>query len=279
MLTLHIANGASASGTLKHYFKQSKLDGTNELLCFDDYLAIGPLYDGNKVNDHQLLNQRANYLFDMLQIAHLEEFADATIEDQWLVDVTEDISKLYHFDFTPYHKVVIWHGDNAPELSLLYLCCHIIDEHKLYHISINDYNLSTHRLHGVGACSLEMLDLLYNQEKKINSVDCVQYAQLWQTLVKSSKQPDGLLRIFESNEVKSVGEDYFDQQILTQCQEQGQGNFVLMMTLVGRVVGLSEQLITDTFIIVRVYYLIQNTSLEYQGDLDQPRQLQVRVRD
>ena len=52
-----------------------------------------------------------------------------------------------------------------------------------------------------------------------------------------------------------------------------------MMALVGRVLGLSEQLITDTFIIARVYYLIQNTSLEYQGDLDQPRQLQVRVRD
>lgn len=107
----------------------------------------------------------------------------------------------------------------------------------------------------------------------------MQYAQLWQTLVKSSKRPDSLLRIFESNEVKSVSEDYFDKQILTQCQEQGQGNFVLMMALVGRVLGLSEQLITDTFIIARVYYLIQNTSLEYQGDLDRPRQLQVRVRD
>lgn len=57
MLTLHIVNGASASGTLKHYFEQNKLDGTNQVLCFDDYLAIGPLYDGNKVNDHQLLNQ------------------------------------------------------------------------------------------------------------------------------------------------------------------------------------------------------------------------------
>lgn len=283
MLTLHIVNGASASGTLKHYFEQNKLDGTNQVLCFDDYLAIGPLYDGNKVNDHQLLNQRANYLFDMLQIAHLEEFADVNVEDQWLVDITEDISKLCHFDFTPYHKVVIWHGDNAPERSLLYLCCHIIDEHKLYHISINDYNLSTHMLRGVGDCSLEMLDFLHNQEKKIYPVDCVQYSQLWQTLVKSSKRPDSLLRIFESNEVKSVGEDYFDKQILMRCQEQGQGqgqgNFVLMMALVGRVLGLSEQLITDTFIIARVYYLIQNTSLGYQGDLDQPRQLQVRVRD
>ena len=67
------------------------------------------------------------------------------------------------------------------------------------------------------------------------------------------------------------------------CQEQGQGqgqgNFVLMMALVGRVLGLSEQLITDTFIIARVYYLIQNTSLEYQEDLDQPHQLKVRVRN
>ncbi len=32
MLTLHIANGASASSTLKHYSKQNKLDGTNEVL-------------------------------------------------------------------------------------------------------------------------------------------------------------------------------------------------------------------------------------------------------
>ncbi|MBB1294396.1 DUF3658 domain-containing protein [Pseudoalteromonas sp. SR41-4] len=214
-----------------------------------------------------------------MQIAHLEEAADANIEDKWLVDITKDISKLCHFDFTPYHKVVIWHGDNAPEQSLLYLCCHIIDEHKLYHISINDYDLSTHMLHGVGACSLEMLDFLHNQEKNINPINCIQYAQLWQKLVKLSKRPDSLLRIFESNEVKSVGEDYFDKQILRQCQEQGQGNFVLMLAVVGHVLGLSEQLITDTFIIARVYYLIQDTRLEYQGNLDKSRQLKIRIKN
>ena len=279
MLTLHIANGASASGTLKHYFKKNQLDGINEVLCFDDYLAIGPLYNCNKINSPQLLSQRARYFFNMLQATHLEEVTDANIEDQWLLDITKDISKLCHFDFTSCHKVVIWHGDNAPELSLLYLCCHIIDEHKLYHISINDYALSTQVLRGVGACSLEMLDRLNNQEKKIGPIDCVHYAQLWQALVKLSKRSDSLLRIFESNEVKAVGEDYFDEQILMQCQEQGQGTFVLMMALVGRILGLSEQLITDTFIIARVYCLIQDTGLEHQGDLDKPHKLKIRVRN
>ncbi|MED1304567.1 DUF3658 domain-containing protein [Bacillus pacificus] len=86
-------------------------------------------------------------------------------------------------------------------------------------------------------------------------------------------QTKDVLRIILKGKLVAVPEDYYDLSIL----ENTANEYQKASYVVGNVMGESDQRIGDTYLAYRVYQLIQQGKLSYQGDLGFLREFEIRL--
>ena len=86
-------------------------------------------------------------------------------------------------------------------------------------------------------------------------------------------QTKDVLRIILKEKIVAVPEDYYDLSILENTSNEYQN----ASHVVGDVMGESDQRIGDTYLAYRVYQLIQQGKLSYQGDLGFLGKFEIRL--
>ncbi|HFR4151732.1 TPA: DUF3658 domain-containing protein [Bacillus cereus] len=86
-------------------------------------------------------------------------------------------------------------------------------------------------------------------------------------------QTKDVLRIILKGKLVAVPEDYYDLSIL----ENTANEYQKASYVVGNVMGESDQRIGDTYLAYRVYQLIQQGKLSYQGDLGFLSEFEIRL--
>lgn len=86
-------------------------------------------------------------------------------------------------------------------------------------------------------------------------------------------QTKDVLRILLNGKIVAVPEDYYDASILENTSKEYQK----VSRIVGEVMGESNPCIGDTYLAFRVYQLIQQGKLSYQGDLGFLMQFEIRL--
>lgn len=253
MKKLHIVNGKSAAGSLKQLFKE---DALNEVYCFEDFLSIGPLF-----NIDTKIGQEKRKLY-------FSELANKINSDYPLNTITNSLSNFKNIDFTPYKDITIWYGNNAPEYLLMLLCCKFIENKKLYKVNVSKEKIEDRIPLAVGECRLEVLKELINSSTKISKENHIAYNKQWNEITLS----DSKLRVKKNDVIESVSESYYDELIISQCTD----NYLFALRIVGATMGRTEQLIGDDFISYRLKYLIEKKKINYSGDLNNIRTLQVK---
>lgn len=255
--SIHIVNGNSAAGSLKFVLKKEKIDDTNKVYCFNDFLSTGPLFQINTSSGQQKRNSYTSKLINKVD------------SNYPLNEIIDDISDFIRFKFSDYDKVIVWHGNNAPERILKFLCCKFTDNKNLYEVDISTFQTSGKIPWAVGECTPETIEtLLINSSKKIFKQDYVECNQKWDQINKSESN----LRILNLGNIEDVSENFFDQMILEQCTNE----FIPALKIVGKALGKSKQLIGDTFIVYRLFHLIETKSLKHQGEMNNIRSLLVK---
>lgn len=254
MKKLHIVNGKSAAGSLKQVFKD---DNLNEVYCFEDFLSIGPLF---KIDTNIGQDARRLYFSELIQ---------KTNSDYPTEKVTNNISDLEKFDFTPYKKITIWHGNNAPEYLLKLLCCKFIENKKLYKVNVSKEKIGIRTPIAVGECTLETLRELVNSSSKISKEKQKEHVKEWDEIALSESK----LRIKNNDKIEAVSDDYFDDLIISKCTD----DYLHAFRIIGQAMGETDHVIGDNFITYRLMHLIDKKKINYTGNLKNLRDLHVKI--
>lgn len=239
--TLHIVSGCAAGGTLKYYFKEVGID--EDVLAFKDTLRHAPIFRDFSDKELQNRSQNIELLFG-----------------KWdYLDYYTELYDFIHYDFDRYEKIVIWHGNSVDDRLLLYMACSLING-DLYYVDISEIkDLFPHLckspfLLSLGACSIADTGILYGKIKPISSELKQQYIAEWNRWSAS----DASLRIVDSdNNIVEVGEDYFDELILSNCTSE----YNVSARVIGKTLCDSNFLVGDSFLLKRIISLITQNKL------------------
>lgn len=258
MSNLHIVNGDSAAGLLRFVFSQKGISNENEVSCFNDFLAIGPL---NNLPTKEGLEQRSKYLNHLINQVPSEKTSSKEIQ--------KDLTSFYDHTFNDYKKVIVWYGENTAEKLLKQLCCHLVKQSILYLINVSSEGSEGYRRRAVAECSPEIIEQFIPKLRKIAQIEYEENIEDWNKITQSKS----LLRVYKTNNIIPVQEDYFDISILEECKNK----YTLLLKIAGQVMGKGKQLITDTFIIYRILYLIETNQLAFLGDLNNIREVKIKI--
>jgi len=245
--TVHIVFGFSATGCLRCCLKTNQLE--QDIHPITDDLSFAPLHSREdrvsfgaalvnaiSPNDQELLH----YL--------------TTAVDSWM-----DLSALQN------SKVIIWHCKNAPEqLALQMAVSKLAHIDELYEVAIDN---DAHRARSTAEFSPEKLTPFLGTENKISPERRQELAAKWDI----SFADNGMLRIWQNEQIRTVDETYYDGLLISACT----GSFANAARIVGLVLGTSRQLVSDTWINYRLIKLILAGTLEARGDLTRLRSFEV----
>lgn len=171
-------------------------------------------------------------LSDKELILHLASYGEMELLDKLKDFVTKD--------FTKYEKVIVWHGDNANELLMLYFICSFIDA-NLYHIDITKKTIPENS----ASNSVQMLDLspanicdMGWMEEILEPISVdkqVSYKQLWNQWTAKK----GYYRRYNKviNDIEILDENFMDMVICEVLQKESDYRMA-----VGKLMGLIKGL-------------------------------------
>ncbi|OAD41442.1 DUF3658 domain-containing protein [Polaribacter atrinae] len=258
MSYLHIVNGSSAAGLLSFVLRENKINKENKVCCFNDFLAVGSLYN---LTTKEGIEQRSTYLYNLINRTSREKKSSKEIQ--------KDLTTFYKHTFNNYEKVIVWFGENTSEELLKLLCCNLVKQSLLYEINVSSEKIEEYKLRAVPECSPEIVKQLLPKAIKISKNEYEDNNKEWNKI----NQSKSLLRIYQAKKIESVQEDYFDKSILEECKNE----YTLLLKITGQVMGKNKQLITDTFIIYRILYLIETNQLAFLGNLKNIREVKIKI--
>lgn len=247
-----------AAGTLNFVFKDLKLTNDNFVFRLDDLLSVGPLF---KIETSKGIEERKSYTEKLIK----------KVDPDYPLSEDVNIIDLLNFNFSKFDEVIIWHSENAPEKILKLLCCELVDKCKLFEIDIfKAKDINGNIPWSIGECDPETIKNLLNTIIKISDNEYLKCKQKWERLTVSEEK----LRIYENGLIINVLETYYDHYIIEQCTDE----YISAINVVGRVLRKSNQLISDTFIMYRLFRLIENKDVEYTGNISDFRQMIIKLK-
>ncbi|MCT4584579.1 MAG: DUF1835 domain-containing protein [Peptostreptococcaceae bacterium] len=258
----HIVFGDSAKGSLKYFFENNENDYSGEVVGLVDDLSIGPLY---KIDEEEGFRQRIHWINNLNKevMPYFEEYSNA-VEDSYTN--LNDINKT--------HIIIIWHGNNAnDQVGLRYLLSKL-ENKNIYEVDVSQNAIKFFRNEAyipraLGECSIENIEKVILNMKKFDSEKLENLKNDWSRL-KDSKEN---LRIVENGEIIDVEEDFYDSKIVANTGF----NFKMAARIIGKTMGESKHLVTDTYIDYRIRKLIEQGKIKYQGHLESMRDYQIRI--
>ncbi|OUB14984.1 hypothetical protein BK708_25095 [Bacillus thuringiensis serovar yunnanensis] len=278
MNVIHIGFGDSACGNLKSAFNKGNKHQSEQIICINEDFSIGSIY---KLESNEGIQERKQWLKDVLT-------KTGSILDKDYVDWIETtLNKNSHIatEVPADSKVIIWHGDNASdEIGLRFVVFLLQNKNiQFEEVNVTEYSRQIeykvydlqneeipHVIKSLGEMPPELtLDALQKMKKNMSHLTIENLINDWG---KWSQTKD-VLRILLNGKIVAVSEDYYDLSILESTSKEYQN----ASHVVGNVMGESAQRIGDTYLAYRVYQLIQQGKLSYQGDLDFLGKFEIRL--
>ncbi|WP_034867995.1 DUF1835 domain-containing protein, partial [Clostridium lundense] len=258
---IHLCFSASARGSLKYAVSTNIIYG-NKVIGFYDDLSNGPIYE--KVD----LGDRINWCKKLIK-EYRVEYIQCLRENYYKFN--KKLSKITSED-----TVYFWVSNNASELvNLMYTLEKLslpLENMYISNVSEVTYNQGlinefTPRL--VGEVSPDRFPEFITTKKKMEKGTYTSLLDNWNKI----KEQRGKLRVYEDGQVITVDEDYFDNQILKYTPKE----FRKCVRTVGETLGYSEKPISDNYIFLRIQQLIKNGDIEYKGDFNIMRQMEIKI--
>lgn len=258
---IHICFSASARGSLKHAVRTNLISGDKVIGFFDD-LSNGPIYGkvdlGDRINWCKKLIKE--YRFDYTQYLR---------EDYYKFN--KKLSKITSED-----TVYFWIGNNASEVvPLMYTLEKLsLPLENMYIINVSETTFNKGLVNEftprrVGEISPNRFLDFIQTKKKMGKDTYTYLLDNWNKI----KEERGKLRVYEDGQVITVDEDYFDNEILKYTPKE----FRKCARIVGETLGYSEKPISDDYIFLRIQHLIKNGTIEYRGNFNIMREMEVKI--
>jgi hypothetical protein len=254
--------GDSATGGIRSYLnknKNSKYYG--EIHNFNDDISTGPIY-----HLEENLISRVNW------IKKINNIIDEHMDD---ASVVLKINTLYkkELDINKDTKIIVWTGNNVIEQIGLRYIVNRFKKNEIYMInvskfSVNCANGTTYFPIATGECSFVTIGRLIESISLIDNDEKEKLISEWSEIIESH----GGLRIFYQNKIKCVTEDYYDKEIIKNITNE----YKLAARIIGEVMGMSSQLISDSYLHNRVVSLLEENKICYKGDVNSLRTLYLK---
>ncbi|MFJ8415504.1 DUF1835 domain-containing protein [Bacillus paramycoides] len=277
MNTIHIVFGDSACGNLKSAFSKSNEYKNEQIICINEDFSVGPIY---KLETNEGIQERKQWLKEVLTKT------GSILDKDYIEWIETTLNKNSHISakVPTDSKVIIWHGENvSDEIGLRFVASLLQNKNiQFEEVNVTEYSRHIeykvpdlqnkeipHVIKSLGTMPPELtLDAL-QKKKNMSHLTIESLINDWE---KWSQTKD-VLRILLNGELVAVSEDYYDMSILEKTQKEYQkASYV-----VGDVMGESDQCIGDTYLAFRVYQLIQQGKLNYQGELGFIRKFKIKL--
>jgi len=257
---VHIVCGESTAGSLR-----VGLGRKNRIIGFPDFFAVGPILElHNEVGRkrrYEWLRDHLNYPDDFIGEEYESRFSK-TLAD---IDAIPD-----------YVPIIIWTGENADEQTGLRYFLFLLKEKPNEVFLINTtiayqdlFNTSEFQYFyfHTGEVAPEKLNTIYQRAltKPLTTEERNQFGKEWLTLSVTK----GVVRIWENDKIREVGECHFDELIVASAQtlhdKQREKDFIKSGRLIGEVFGRIDNNVGDTFLEYRLRSLISKGVFEIKG--------------
>lgn len=260
---INICFSESARGTLKQAIIKNKLGRKEKVIALIDNISQGPIRDvinvEERVNWWNELNGEDKYYYCEID------------------DLKENYNKFYKeiSEISNTDTIYFWYGQCSKEICGMMYTLQLLKSKSpnMYFINISDMIIEyTHHIFVPKSVGQIMTEKLREYTKLARKIDSKEYEDLlnqWETL----KKENSILRVFIDGKVRSVGEDYFDIDILKYSEKKLKKS----ARIVGTVLGYSETEISDDYIFWRVKELAKSGKLKYQGKFGVMREMEICI--
>lgn len=205
--TLHIAPALSVTSCIRSSLHN--FEGMNKVIHCPVHLSCTPL--PKDYSDRELFRTTMCY------------------QD---IKVYDALLSFVNIDFNQYDRIIVWHGDVASELLMLYMVADLVDYRKLYEIDLTDsvdltqkvacdaYAEQRDGFWKISMGEIRMSDVeeyeLHLLLKKTSVSDSISYRRLWQEF-----RALDVNYIFNRQNGKLTGypDDFMDEAILESCKQ------------------------------------------------------------
>lgn len=267
---IHLIFGDSAIGSLKHALSEHN----HKIICFPIDFSIGPIrniYENNGIKGYFTWLE---YSFHTIW----GNFEDNQTMFQQSLQKLEDIK---HGD-----KVTIWTCENATEQIGLRIICNLLKEKQVEINVVNTYKAMSDytkqkegriEIRHTGECNAEQLAHFYDFSIFQISDELTRIlGQDGEKLLQSTS----IVRSWKQGEIIDELETR-DDSLIMECvrklhRKRQNTDFMNVTRVIGEVIGLSEQVVSDAWIEYRVRSLIHSGQLAYEGDLQSMRMYKIK---
>ena len=267
---IHLIFGDSAIGSLKHALSEHN----HKIIGFPIDFSIGPIRNVNE-------NSGIKSYFTWLENSYHTVWGNFEDNQTMYQQSLQKLADIKHGD-----QVTIWTCENATEQIGLRIICNLLKEKKVEINVVNTYEAMrdyTERkklrieIRHTGECNAEQLAHFY--EFSIFRIS----DGLTRTLEQDGEkllQSTSIVRSWKQgkiiNELETRDDSFIMECVRKLHSERKNTDFLNATSVIGEVVGLSEQVVSDAWIEYRVRSLIHLGQLAYEGDLQSMRMYKIK---
>ncbi len=257
---VHLVCGESPAGSLR-----VGLGRENKVIGFPDFFAVGPLQEL-----HEKAGRKRRYEWLRNHLYYPNDFIENEYENRFSKTLAE-------IDAIPdYVPIVIWTAENANEQTgaryLLYLLKEKTNDIFLINTTIayqELFNTSEYQYFyfHTGEVQPEKLNNIY--QMKLTTPLTIEARTRAEKEWIALSWTEGVVRIWNNNEIEAVDEDYFDELIVSTARKihakQEEKDFIKSGRLIGDVLGHIDNNVGDAYLEYRLRHLINTGVFEING--------------
>lgn len=245
---IHVVFSNSAANTIEHGIKETK-----KLIHFKDNLSAGPI--GLNIDYNLRKPWLDNVIFDESNLTEEEILKSYATFHEAVKEIKET------------DTVYIWVGNNSlDQCGLMYFLSLVNINANIYVINVSNKTFNRGKTNeftpkGVGEIRVVDLDMFFHDAKKLSKEDIDKFVKTWKTLTTENSS----LRVFMDGKIISVSQNFYDNQILNYTTEFSKDGFRKCARVIGHIMGISEDLVSDSYLFWRIKELIKQGRINGRG--------------
>lgn len=268
---IHLVFGASATGSLKHSFRKQ----SHKVIGFPIDFSVGPI---TNVHEKNGINNHFTWLKSSFHTVWGYFEDDQTVYQQSLQNLME---------IEDGEQVTVWTCENATEQIGLRISCYLLKDKEVDLSMINSSNAmhdyTKHKdvridIRHTGECSAEQLAHFYKHSTfPISEEMKSDYVHDGESLLSSKSIVHSWRHGKVVDDIETRDDSFILDCVKRIHNERRNLEFINTTSVIGEVLGHSEQSLSDDWIEYRVQSLIQSNQLAYEGNLQSMRMYKIKV--
>ncbi|MEC0311094.1 DUF1835 domain-containing protein [Paenibacillus lautus] len=259
---VHIVFSLSEAGSLKVALSKVGKREESRVVAFNDWFSVGPITELS-TKEGQL--RRQMWLMEHDRDSYYSDSINQEHQIERMIDTLKNIPES--------KTVVIWCGDNAHDQTGLRFAMYLLRERTSPVHMVNVTQILTETAQGNAPVSQALVERdkyieivrNYGEGIPLNSDLRKRYESEWLELAGQ----EDVLRLWEEGTIIGCQEDKLDEVIVKSVMELqdklNPGNFVKAGDVVTKILESSQQRISYSFIIYRIWSLVSDGVLTFKG--------------